>query len=118
MKRVLLVMISLLLITGCAFKKTNNNELVIKEQVVGNLKFNDISLTSKGSSSTFKVTVTNMGEKISPEILNIIFKNEDDTVITTLDGTFGEIDENSFISLTLTSDVDLSKAYKVEYEVK
>lgn len=124
MKKVLLVITVLLIFTGCGSKtlnknsKVNNNELVIKEQVINNLKFSDVSLVYEKGISTFKVTITNLGERINPNSLNIIFKNENDTVITTLDGTFGEIDKDNFIALTLTSDIDLSNAYKIEYEIK
>ena len=124
MKKVLLVITLLLVFTGCGTKtlnknsKVNNNELVIKEQVINNLKFSDVSLYYEKGISTFKVTITNLGEKINPNSLNIVFKNENDTVITTLDGTFGEIDKDNFIALTLTSDIDLSSAYKIEYEIK
>ena len=124
MKKVLLFIISLLFITGCSSKdnhinaKVNNNELILKEQVIDSLKFSDISLMYEKGISTFKVTITNTGEKISPESLNIIFKSKSDSVITILDGTFGEIDKDTSIDLTLTSDVDLSDAYKIEYEIK
>lgn len=123
MKKVVLVIITLLLVTGCSLNKSHNNskvnnkEFVVQEQTIGNLKFSDVSLIYEKGISTFKVTITNLGDNISPN-LNVIFKNENDTIITTLDGTFGEIEKNSFIALTLTSDVDLSNAYKVEYEVK
>ncbi|MBP3766365.1 MAG: hypothetical protein J6G98_04215 [Bacilli bacterium] len=124
MKKVLLFIISLLFITGCSSKdnhinaKVNNNELILKEQVIDSLKFSDISLMYEKGTSTFRVTITNTGEKISPESLNIIFKSKSDSVITILDGTFGEIDKGTSIDLTLTSDVDLSDAYKIEYEIK
>ncbi len=123
MKKILLVITLLLILTGCSINKehinskVNNNELIVKEQTISNLKFSDVSLYYEKGISTFKVTITNLGETVSPN-LEVVFKNENDTVITTLDGTFGEIDKNSFISLTLTSDVDLSKAYKVEYIIK
>lgn len=123
MKRLLVIVLTLL-ITGCSqtniFKNAvvNNNEQVIKEQVIGNLKFSDTSLIYEKGISTFKVTILNMGDKVNPESVSVVFKNENDTVITTLDGTFGEIDKDSLINLTLTSDIDLSNAYKVEYIVK
>lgn len=120
----LLVIVLTLLITGCSqtniFKNAvvNNNEQVIKEQVIGNLKFSDTSLIYEKGISTFKVTILNMGDNVNPESVSVVFKNENDTIITTLDGTFGEIDKDSLINLTLTSDIDLSNAYKVEYIVK
>ncbi|MBR1718107.1 MAG: hypothetical protein IJ715_02410 [Bacilli bacterium] len=123
MKRLLVIVLTLL-ITGCSqtniFKNAvvNNNELVIKEQVIGNLKFSDTSLIYEKGISTFKVTILNMGDKVNPESVSVVFKNENDTIITTLDGTFGEIDKDSLINLTLTSDIDLSNAYKVEYIIK
>ena len=120
MKKILLVIISLFIIGGCASRdiKTNNNELVIKEQVIDNLKFSDVSLIYEKGISTFKVTITNNGDSITPETFNVIFKDKDDKVITVLDGTFGSIDKDNFISLTLTSSDDLTHAYKVEYEIK
>ena len=123
MKKVLFVLALLLVFTGCSSKdnktnsKVNNNELVLKEQVVNNLLFSDVSLVYEKGISTFKVKITNQGEKVSPN-LEIVFKGESDNVIETLDGSFGEIDKDNFIALTLTSDVDLSNAYKVEYIIK
>lgn len=123
MKKVLLVITVLLIFTGCGSKtlnknsKVNNNELVIKEQVINNLKFSDVSLVYEKGISTFKVKITNQGEEVSPN-LEIVFKGESDNVIETLDGSFGSIDKDNFIALTLTSDVDLSNAYKVEYIIK
>ncbi len=123
MKKVLFVLTLLLVFTGCSSKdnktnsKVNNNELVLKEQVVNNLLFSDVSLVYEKGISTFKVKITNQGEKVSPN-LEIVFKGESDNVIETLDGSFGEIDKDNFIALTLTSDVDLSNAYKVEYIIK
>ena len=123
MKKILLVIVSFLFITGCSKQifnnpVVNNNELIVKEQVIDNLRFSDASLIYEKGISTFKVNITNNGDKVSPNGLDVIFKNENDTVITTLDGTFGDIEKDSFIALTLTSDIDLSKAYKVEYKIK
>ena len=50
MKKVLFVLTLLLVFTGCSSKdnktnsKVNNNELVLKEQVVNNLLFSDVSI--------------------------------------------------------------------------
>lgn len=123
MKKVLFVLTLLLVFTGCSSKdnktnsKVNNNELVLKEQVIDNLVFSDVSLVYEKGISTFKVKITNQGEEVSPN-LEIVFKGESDNVIETLDGSFGSIDKDNFIALTLTSDVDLSNAYKVEYIIK
>ena len=123
MKKVLFILTLLLVFTGCSSKdnktnsKVNNNELVLKEQVVNNLVFSDVSLVYEKGISTFKVKITNQGEEVSPN-LEIVFKGESDNVIETLDGSFGSIDKDNFIALTLTSDVDLSNAYKVEYIIK
>ena len=124
MKKVLLLIISLFLITGCSKgeehknAQVNNNENIVKEQTIGNLKLSDVSLIYEKGVSTFKVTITNNGEKFTPNSFIVSFKNENDTVITELDGSFGEIEKDTFIALTLTSDIDLSKAYKVEYTIK
>ena len=123
MKKILIVIITLLFMTGCKTNeifenpKVNNNELIVTEQTINNLKFSDVSLIYEKGLSTFKVTITNLGDTVSPN-LEIVFKNENDTVITTLDGSFGTIDKDSFIALTLTTDVDLSNAYKLEYVIK
>ena len=122
MKKILVILLSLVLVTGCSSKifnnsKVNNNENIIKEQTFGNLVINNISLVYEKGVYTFKFTLTNNGDKANVSKLNITFKNENDSVITTLDGSFGEIDANTSLDMVLTSDIDLSNAYKVEYEL-
>lgn len=124
MKKIFLIIISLFLITGCSddgdIKNAyvNNNELIIKEEVIGNLSISDVSLIYENGLSTFKAKITNNGDDLTINEFNIIFKNENDTIITIIDGNFEEIKKDTFIALTLTSDIDLSSAYKLEYSLK
>lgn len=124
MKKFLVLVALLFLLTGCNSDKketsniTNDNENVIKEQVVDELKINDVSLIYDGSMSTFTANINNTSDKeINISKFEVDVKNESGNKLTTLLGTGMNIEANSSFMITITSDIDLSKAYSVEYHI-
>ncbi len=125
MKRLLIVLGLLMIFTGCKEAsttnniKTNNNENIIKEQVVGNLLLNQVSLTYEKGTSTFSVQITNQtSESVAFNQFDVTFKTKNGSVIATLQGTLGDsLDGNTSIVITMTSDIDLTEAYSLEYNI-
>jgi lipoprotein len=125
MKRLLIVLGLLMIFTGCKEAsttnniKTNNNENIIKEQVVGNLLLNQVSLTYEKGTSTFSVQITNQtSESVAINQFDVTFKTKNGSVIATLQGTLGDsLDGNTSIVITMTSDIDLTEAYSLEYNI-
>lgn len=107
--------------------KRNGDSSIVKntnEGIVKNQKFKDLDFTStsisyvKGTGSTFKVKVTNNTDNtINVDSIDIILKDKDGNVITTLNtflgGSIEPMQEN--LIKTTTKD-DLTKAYSVEYK--
>lgn len=107
--------------------KRNGDSSIVKntnEGIVKNQKFKDLDFTStsisyvKGTGSTFKVKVTNNTDNtINIDSIDIILKDKDGNVITTLNtflgGSIEPMQEN--LIKTTTKD-DLTKAYSVEYK--
>lgn len=125
MKRLLIVLGLLMIFTGCKEAsttnniKTNNNENIIKEQVVGNLLLNQVSLTYEKGTSTFSVQITNQtSESVAINQFDVTFKTKNGSVIATLQGTLSDsLDGNTSIVITMTSDIDLTEAYSLEYNI-
>ena len=125
MKRLLIVLGLLMIFTGCKEAsttnniKTNNNENIIKEQVVGNLLLNQVSLTYEKGTSTFSVQITNQtSASVAINQFDVTFKTKNGSVIATLQGTLGDsLDGNTSIVITMTSDIDLTEAYSLEYNI-
>lgn len=127
MKKILFVIISILILTGCNKKeevtnliKVNQNENIIKEQVVSNLTLTDVSLYYEKGLSTFNAKIKNDTENdIAISDFNIVFKNENGTIIIKLkENDINIIEANSSKNISIVSDIDLSNAYSVEYEIK
>lgn len=98
----------------------NTNKGIIKNQKFQNLDFTSTSLSYvKGTGSTFKVKVTNNTKTtINIEAIDIILKDKDGKVITTLYAYLGgNIEPEQENLVRTTSKDDLSKAYTVEYKV-
>ena len=127
MKKIAIIIISILLVTGCSILKkeniensvVNNNSNIIKEQTVYNLDLNNVSLIYFKGTSTFNVKVTNNTDSdINISKFTVIFKAKSGSIITTVSGNIGDkIPAKNSIETSLTSDVDLSDAYSVEYDI-
>lgn len=126
MKKVFIIFTFILLITGCnnnedkvLNKILNNNENVIKEQIIDNYKINNISLVYENGLSTFTAFVNNNAPEIKTiKEFKVILKNETGNIITILEGPEMEIEANKYFIVTISSDIDLSEVSSVEYQIK
>lgn len=126
MKKIIMIIISLLLITGCSANeqknnnsKVNNNENITKEQTIGDFKISNVSLISENGSSTLKITITNTTDhNVNINDFKVTFKSKSGSVITILNGfSIEDVEPNLGLDISLDSDIDLSKATSVEYEI-
>ena len=126
MKKIIIIIMSIILITGCSNSKTdeknakvNNNENITKEQVIGNYSVSNASLVYDKGTSIFKITITNTTDNIlNINDFKITFKSESGSVITVLNGfSIDNMEPNVGLEISLDSDVDLSDAASVEYEI-
>lgn len=99
--------------------KSNTNENVIKEQVVGSFKFTNVSLNYQDGNSVLRVSVTNVGVK--EELLNEfkihIFDKENKEIVA-LTGFIGDSlasGETKYIESSYAD--DLTEAERIEYEI-
>lgn len=124
------MIISVPLITGCGCSKkdkkvetpkvtTNNNEQVIKDQEVGVFKLMNTSLVYKDGTSTLLTTVTNTSKETQYiKSFNILVKDSSGNVMITLLGYIGEeIPTGDIREITSSTNLDLSKAASIEYEL-
>ena len=98
----------------------NLNKGITKDQKYEELDFTETSLSYvKGTGTTYRVTVTNNTNKvIDIEAIDIILKDKDGNVITTLYGYLGgKIEPLQENSIKTTTKEDLTNAYSVEYKV-
>ena len=126
MKKIIIIIMSIILITGCSNSKTdeknakvNNNTNITKEQVIGNYSVSNASLVYDKGTSIFKITITNTTNNIlNINDFKITFKSESGSVITVLNGfSIDNMEPNVGLEISLDSDVDLSEAASVEYEI-
>ena len=118
MKKILIIFL-LLLISGCSSdevvytNKVNLNDLIIMDREIDDIKFTNTSVIYDRGISTFRVTLKSDKLKHIDEI-NVIFKNKNGSDIVTLKGLINkDIKEED---LVITSDIDLTEAYNLEYK--
>lgn len=125
MKKIL-ILLAVILLTGCSFNKDdisnskiNHNSGIIAEQTINNLTMSDVLLSYQDGISTFQVTVKNNAmEDVVINEFNVVFKTENGSMITTLYGALGDtLKGEDSITVTITSDIDLSEAYSLEYQI-
>lgn len=128
----LALLISLGLVTGCGKKKTdedktvegnkietNTSEGIIKDQQLGTLTFTNTSLVRENGQTTLTTKVTNTGsETVTVSTFNMVFKNKDGEIITTLVGYVGgEVPAGEYRIIQSGTEYDLSLAKTVEYSI-
>lgn len=126
MKKIFIIFTFILLITGCnnnedksLNKILNNNENVIKEQIIDDYKINNISLVYENGLSTFTAFINNNTSDIKViKEFKVILKNETGNIITILEGPEMKIEANKYFIVTISSDIDLSEVSSVEYQIK
>ena len=132
-KKALLAIFALTLVTGCVCAKKDNKkdntkddvkvnteENVIKDQTFEGLTFTNTSLTTTNGVSTLITEVSNStGEDYTLEEFTITIKNKDGEVITTIPGYVGDVIKNGETrTINSSIDIDLSSASSIEYSVK
>ncbi len=87
---------------------------MLKNQMVDNLAFSETTF----HDNTLEVVVQNTtSDDYALKLINVSFKNGDD-VITTIPGYIGEtIAPGGYKKLVVTTDVDLTDAKSVSYEI-
>ena len=130
-KKIIVILISLTLITGCGCSKKENkkneeqldvkdtNEEITKDREVDGLKLTNTSLTCIEKHWTLVTKVTNnTGSDYELNEFKIIIKDKDGNIITTLSGYVGGVIPNgSTREINSGTYVDLTNAKKIEYEV-
>lgn len=120
MKKILIIIL-LLVFTGCNKyeelepNKVNMNELVIEDKKIDKLLMTNTSLIYESGITTFKTTITNNGKIIENKKINLIFKNTNKSIIVVLKGYISKLEKSDQTELVVTSDIDLTDAYLVEY---
>ena len=125
MKKIYLVIL-ILILTGCSNKneetlisnKVNLNEYVIEDKQIDSLITSNTSVIYDNGITTFKTTLTNNGDDIFIDNLNVKFLNKNNTEIIILKGELKKTLKNSEkTQITIISDIDLTDAYKIEYHI-
>lgn len=120
MKKILIIF-SFFIFTGCTEQiklipdKANLNDRIIEDKIFQSLSMTNTSLIYNSGVSTFKTTITNNGEIIENKKINLIFKNKNNSIIISLKGYINKLEKKQKQELVVTSDIDLTEAYLVEY---
>ncbi len=122
MKKIFIVLI-LILFTACnndelklEANKVNLNDLVIEDKIINNFLVTDTSVIYDSGLTTFKATLKNNGEVTKINKVNITFKTKNNSTITTLVGYINkELKQSEKTDILVTSDIDLTNAYSIEY---
>lgn len=124
MKKLVILLSFLIIITGCKDKNenlekniANLNEGVIKNTQINDLYMTNTSLIYESGISTFKVDIENKGIAIDKKI-KIVFKNKNGSIITTLISNLVTFNQSETNTLLLSTDYDLTNAYSLEYIVE
>lgn len=125
MKKII-ILILLLLITGCGenkekflvANKVNINDQVIEDKQINSFITSNTSVIFDQGITTFKTNITNNGEDIFINNLNVKFKNKNGTEIVTLKSNLNKaIKNNQSENIQIITDIDLSNAYSIEYHI-
>lgn len=123
MKKLIIIFV-LILFTGCndeeiklEANKVNLNNAVIEQKVIDDFIITDISVIYDSGLTTFKAVVKNNGNTKKINKVNVSFKTKNNTEITTLVGYINkELNNGDETNILITSDVDLTNAYNIEFK--
>ena len=136
MKKVLLSVLCLLVITGCGCNKkeenkkiptenasnvkTNTNKEFLNNQTINGIEISNINLSYQNEVSTFTAIVTNkltVVKKVG--IIDIVIKDENKNEIIKLKGLIDKnMKVNESTSINASTSLDLTSAKYVEYKIK
>ena len=134
MKKILLttlVVLSIFTLTGCGKEnnnksvkidnekiKTNTNEEVIKEVEIDGLKINRSSLVYEEGICTLTTSITNVSnDVIVVDSVKIIYSDKEGNETILLAPVGDPITQNQTVYVTSTTDIDLTNAVSVRYEI-
>ena len=130
MKKIILILLLLVTLTGCG--KTNNEKVkeeteeikyitsdtLKEEKEISGLKLEFISLEYNKGISTLKVRVTNESDRETIEkYVNILYKNKEGNIVYTALGYIKKLSPKEDTILIVNDTIDLSNVESVEYEV-
>ena len=123
MKKLLLFLSLLFLLTGCGDKKeafdvnlVNLNEGVIEDKKIGDVSLKNTSIIYEKGVSTYKTDLSVTKEKYIKQF-TVILKSKNDMVLATLTSYIDKKIRGKMV-ITISSDIDLTNAYKAEYVIE
>lgn len=116
MKKILILLLAFFVV-GC---KNNKNKVInIKdESVINNLNFKTLSVIKVNGLYSISTQILNNGDKSKIDSFDIVIKDKNSNVLTTLKGIVGKILESNDYTKVITSTFDdLNDMYSIEYKV-
>lgn len=126
MKKILLILLSLILVTGCGCEKdekstgkNNEQQNVVTDSNVSNLDMVDfITFYDEGISEIYYTVENNTNETISYNSVICEMYDEDNNLIYSLSSDLGTLNPNESKDIQEKIAMDLSKVYNVKYGVE
>lgn len=127
MRKIILIIFSLLLITGCNKEeqieilepnKVNLNEKVIEEKQINDLLFKNTSIIYDKNITTFKTTLINNGNDIDIKNIYVECYSKNNFKILTLTKEINKkIKNQEKFQITIATDIDLTDIYEIKYNL-
>lgn len=127
MRKIILIIFSLLLITGCNKEeqieilepnKVNLNEKVIEEKQINDLLFKNTSIIYDKNMTTFKTTLINNGNDIDIKNIYVECYSKNNFKILTLTKEINKkIKNREQFQITIATDIDLTDIYEIKYNL-
>lgn len=126
MKKILLILLSLILATGCGCEKdekpsdkNNEQQNVVTDTNVSKLDMVDfITFYDEGISEIYYTVENNTNETISYNSVICEMYDEDNNLIYSLSSDLGTLNPNESKDIQEKIAMDLSKVYNVKYSVE
>ena len=125
MKKIILVILSLVLMTGCGKKevqetnetnKVNLNELAIEDKKINDLVLKNTSIIYDQGITTFKTLLVNEGTDINIKNIYIDCYSKSGFKILTLKKEIKKkIKEKNNYQIVVATDIDLTDIYEIKY---
>ena len=120
MKKLIIFLSFLVIFTGCGKEeeifetnKTNLNEGVIEDKIIGDFQITNTSIIYEKGVSTFK-TELSCTDSTYVKAIKIILKSKSGYVLEELTSYLNQTVKDK-VNIVIASDIDLTNAYSVEY---
>lgn len=127
MKKVVFIILSLLLLTGCGKEniqeinetnKVNLNELAIEDKRINDLVFKNTSIIYDQGITTFKTLLVNEGIDVDIKNLYIDCYSKNGFKILTLKKEVNKVIKNKEnFQIAIATDIDLTDIYEIKYNL-